>query len=295
MKRIKGACRLLCPPLLWRAASALRRLSRAGPVTVPPEWQAVPEGWDYARTHPEVKGWNVGAIAEVYARKWPAFEALTAGTGPLGVAHESDLTTRTDWAAHNTVMVFAYALALACRGRNRVSMLDWGGGIGHYCRLARALAPGVEIEYHCRDVPLLAAQGARLFPDQHFHGDDACFDRTYDFVLASTSLHYSRDWRDTVRRLARATAGRLLVTRLPVSERAPSYVFVQRPYAYGYGTEYLAWCLNRGEFLGGCAACGLEMEREFVIAEQPDIAGAPEPCRFRGYLFTPAAASGERT
>ena len=249
------------------------------------EWEYIPEGWAYAQTHPEVKGWNVRDVLETYRRKWPQFVAMVQGTGPLGVAHESSLTANEDIVSHNTMMTFAYVLALAAHRKDRLSMLDWGGGIGHYYLLAQVLLPGVEIEYHCKDVPVLCEHGAQLFPQQHFYTNELCFDRSYDFVLASGSLHFTEDWQTLVQRLAGATQEYLYIANLPSVERASSFVFVQRPYQYGYNTEYLAWCLNRTEFLRTAERAGLELAREFIYGHRPFIHHAPEQNVYRGYLF----------
>ena len=85
------------------------------------------------------------------------------------------------------------------------------------------------------------ARGATVNPEVTFHDDDACLDRTYDLVLASSSLQYEPDWKALLRRLAAATSGLLLVTRLPVALEAPSFVILQRAQAYGYATDYLGW------------------------------------------------------
>ena len=249
------------------------------------EWEYIPEGWAYAETHREVKGWNVQDVLEVYKQKWPKFVAMTRGTGPLGVAHESALTSNTDINSHNTIMAFAYAIALAAHRLESLSMLDWGGGIGHYYLLAKALLPNVRIDYHCKDVPVLAEYGAQLFPQQHFYPDESCLERTYDFVMASASMHYTEDWQALLAGLARATQSYLYITRLPTVLQAPSFVFIQRPYAYEYNTEYLGWCLNRASFLNEAEKSGLTLVREFVIAERPPIANAPEQCQYRGFLF----------
>ena len=158
--------------------------------------------------------------------------------------------------------------------------------------LAQSLLPSVEIEYHCKDVPLMIERGRALFPNQNFYSDETCLDCEYDFVMASSSLHYERDWKSLLGRLSAATARWLFVTRLPVVRNAASYVFLQRPYKYGYGTEYLAWSFNRDEFLGIASQSGLELVREFVLGEQPDIAGAPENWQGRGFLFQKENGSG---
>jgi putative methyltransferase (TIGR04325 family) len=249
------------------------------------EWDYIPEGWAYADSHPEVKGWNVLDVLEVYKRKWPKFVAMVQETGPLGVAHESDLTTNEDIKNHNTIITFAYVLALAAHKRDALSMLDWGGGIGHYCLLAQTLLRDVKIDYHCKDVPLLAEYGRQLFPEQHFYADESCLECTYDFVMASTSMHYSEEWQTLLQRLTGATRDYLYIANLPIVQRVPSFVFLQRPYHYGYNTEYLAWCLNRTEFLRTAELAGLTLAREFIYGHEPFIRGAPEQNVYRGYLF----------
>jgi len=72
---------------------------------------------------------------------------------------------------------------------------------------------------------------------------------------------------------------------MPFVLQAPSFVFVQRPYMYGYNTEYLGWCLNLTDFLNETSRLGLELVREFVVGERPRIINAPEQCQYRGFLF----------
>jgi putative methyltransferase (TIGR04325 family) len=184
-------------------------------------------------------------------------------------------------------MSFGYVLARVAHGQGRLSMLDWGGGIGHYCIYARALLPEAELEYHCRDLSLLTTGGRQVLPDATFYDtDETALARTYDLVLASASLHYSRDWRGTLARLASVTDHYLYVTRQPFVQRVPSFVVVQRPYRHGYQTEYPGWFLNRHEFLEEAHALGLQLTREFLIAERPIVPDAPEQADYRGFLFT---------
>ncbi len=285
--KLQQLLRQVTPPLLVDLAKQLRGL------LVAPEWLYIPEGWAYAERHPEVRGWNVAEVLAVYQAKWPRFVALLQGSGPLGVAHESSLQSRSDLVAHNATMAFAYCLTLAARKRDRIRMLDWGGGIGHYYMLAQALLPEVTIEYHCNDVALLSQYGAQLFPQQHFSSDERCLQHSYDFVLASTSLHYSEQWQELLQRLAQVTTGYLYIAHTPVVQQVPSFVFLQRPYQYGYQTEYLGWCLNQGELLAVAEAAGMRLLREFVYGQQPAIHAAPEQNSYRGYLFAPAHRGGD--
>src|ERR1019366_7414879 len=108
---------------------------------------------------------------------------------PCGLSAEAEGGLGQDYAAHNTIMSFGYVLARAARDRDRLSMLDWGGGIGHYSVYAQALLPEVGLDYYCRDLPRLVAAGRQVLPDATFHDDDeSAFARRYDLVLASSSL-----------------------------------------------------------------------------------------------------------
>jgi putative methyltransferase (TIGR04325 family) len=287
--KAKELAKQLLPPILVSLSRRLFPHIRAiGRRNASIDYQFIPEGWDYAIARREVKGWDVQAILDIQKEKWSRFRSLVEGTGPLGISHEGSLETNIDVAQHNRTMIFAYSIALASRGSDSLSMLDWGGGIGHYYVLAKSLLPDVKIKYHCKDMALLVEHGSRLFPDQRFYSDDECLNGSYDFVMASSSLHYSQNWEQVFSKLARAATKYLLVTRLPTVVEAQSFVFLQRPYAFGYDTEYLGWCLNRDSFLMEADKLGLILVREFAIGQRPPIFGAPEQAVSRGFLFRAA-------
>ena len=248
------------------------------------EFEYVPEGWSRS-----VRGWDTPTVEAAYRRRWNEFVAAVESRGTLGIAHEVPtaqhvVTDDPGW--HNVVLTFGYVLARAARRRERVSLLDWGGGPGHYAVLARALLPEVELDYHSRDLPRLAQLGRELLPHATFHHDDSCLDRTYDLVVASDSLHYTQDYAALLSRLAHAAAPWLYVALLPLVRDVPSFVHQQRPDSYGYETEYLGWAVNRGEFLAAARAAGLRLEREFVAPGVLDPPGAPEPAVHRSFLFS---------
>ncbi len=253
------------------------------------EWEYIPTGWDYLEDHPEIRGWNAEEILEVYKKKWPKFLNMTQGVGPLGIMHESDLSSNTDLCGHNVVMSSAYVAALASHKKDVLKILDWGGGIGHFYLFLKQLLPDINIDYHCKDVPALAGYGQSLFPRQHFYTDESCLKGNYDLVLVSTSFQYSCNWQELLGKFACACNGFLYIAELPIVQRAPSFVFIQRPYKFGYNTEYLGWCLNRTEFLDHAQSCGLVLLREFVYGLAPVIEKAPEQNEYRGFLFKPTS------
>ena len=251
-----------------------------------PEWEYVPEGWRSKDAH--IKGWNVESIVETQRAKWPEFLRSVQGNGPLGVALKGSAPSNNDYAVHNSMMAYAYAIALAARKKDRISLLDWGGGIGHYNIISQALLPEVTIDYHCKDLPLLCQGGRELLPEAKFYeNEEQCFASAYDLVLASGSIHYCEDWQRIAQRLALATRSHLYITRIPVVHRKSSFVVVQRPYQYGYETEYLCWFLNREEFLTHMRILEMELIREFLIQERPHVHNAPEQGEYRGFLFRP--------
>jgi putative methyltransferase (TIGR04325 family) len=248
------------------------------------EWEYIPEGWQAGNT--AIKGWNDRSVAEAQKKHWPTLVRSLEGPGPLGVSHFPWSRTRENRADHNAMMSYAYVLGLAARRKDHLSLLDWGGGVGHYYLYSKALLPEIGIEYHCHDLPHLCRLGRSLLPQAHFHEEPECvLGRRYDLVLSSSSLHYFEDWRDIARKLAAATGEFLYVARLQTVLRVKSFVVVQRPYRAGYRTEYLSWFLNRQELLSCLEESGMELLREFVFAEEWCVRGAPEKGDCRGFLF----------
>jgi putative methyltransferase (TIGR04325 family) len=282
-RRVVDLAARLLPPIV---VEALGRLPLRRALAGPPEWEYVPEGW---RTGDAlVRGWNDGSVLEAERQRWAQFLRAIEGTQPLAVAHEVPDTGADDYIAHNVIMTFGYVLALAAHTKDALSVLDWGGGLGHYYLLAQRLLWSTALDYHCKDVPLMCHGGRELLPEVAFHESEVdCFARSYDLVLASSSLQYTEDWKGLIARLAPAADGYLYITRLPIVHSAPSFVVVQRPYAYGYATEYLGWFLNKGEFVDHVQSQGMELVREFLVQERPHVYGAPEQGRYHGFLFRP--------
>jgi putative methyltransferase (TIGR04325 family) len=271
----KRIARAIMPPLLWSAAKRLR--------STPPdaEWHYLKEGW--SEVGETVGGWNVPSVAAAQRRQWEAFVGSVSSPEMIGSSAGADRPD--DVYSHNTMMSYCYVATLAARFRRSLSMLDWGGSVGHYAVLTRSIIPQLELDYHCREVPLLAELGATLYRDGTFHTTDDCLARRYDLVLASGSIQYEREWAGLVGRLAAASGEYLFLTRVPVALNRPSYTALQRAYIHGYGTEYVGWVLNRDEILRTVSESGLQLEREFLIDPRRTVETAPEPAHQRAFLF----------
>ena len=275
---MKTIARQLLPPFVVDGLKAIGQTLRYGG----PEWTHLPHGWPPA----DSKGWADPSIADTQKAKWGEFLRLTQGTGPLGIAHEANRLVNDDLYAHHLVMAFAYALALAAKAKDRVSLLDWGGGIGHYSILGQRLLPGTAIDYCCWDLPSACAAGRDVLPQAQFVDQEAQLgDRRFDLVLASGVLQCVQDWKEAARNLSRRSNPYLYITRQPFIRKHPSFVTAQQMDRYGYRATVPYWFLNRGEFLDHMSSLGLSLVREFVFEKHPKVSRAPERADILGFLF----------
>ena len=246
-------------------------------------WEMVADADEVWTAHP---GWAHESIARTQREKWPGFVRSVDGAQPLGRSHEASADAAPDVGAHNTIMSFAYALGRAALGRRRISVLDWGGGAGHYFVFARKLYPELDLEFVIKDLATLCAVGRELLPDATFVADETqALSRRYDLVFASSSLHYTRDCYALLDRLCTSAERWLMLTRLPIVEDNDDFVVVQRPHRYGYLTEYPGWFLNRRRLVDFVTARGFALDREFLVAERPYVPNAPEQAQYAGFLF----------
>jgi hypothetical protein len=273
--------RQLLTQLANKARRQVRQLKTAARYVqnsvIPAGWEYLPNGWE--TQDPSIQGWVDPSILDSERKKWPTFQRFAREPGPLTLADNSSV------GMHNNFITFGYVLALAAHQKTALSMLDWGGGLGHYSLVAKALMPGVTLDYHCKDVKLLAEIGPALQPHAKYYiEEDAALARAYDFVMANDSLMLSRDWSRIFGRLAKVTREYLYVA-LPVVIRAPSFVVVQRAHQHGFNTSFMEWFLNRDELLELARSHDLELKREFLQSGIGWVHRAPEQGSFRGFLF----------
>jgi putative methyltransferase (TIGR04325 family) len=279
MERLKRATKLMLPPIVIHAARAA-----VSALPAQAEWEHLSDGWPMEP--PGASGWHHDSVVKAQLAKWTTFRHLVESSGPLGVAHEAAELTNRDAATHNTIMTFGYVLGLVARDSNSISVLDWGGGLGHYSLFARSLFPDLALDYHSVDLPSLSSAGAEMLPNVVFHSANSdCFTREYDLVMASTSLQYSQDWRHTLSRLAGAAKKYLYITGVPILTHAPTFPVIQRPHRYGYKTEYVGWFINRHELMTTISDENFELLREFLVGARPTVRGAPEQGEYQGFLF----------
>jgi putative methyltransferase (TIGR04325 family) len=248
-----------------------------------PEWEMVPDSDEVWTVH---EGWAHDSIVETQLSKWQSFLASTEGPLPIGQSHEASPDAPPNFATHNTILTFGYVLGRVGATRGRLNILDWGGGLGHYYVYARKLFPELSLDYVIKDLPGLCAVGKTLLPDVTFVADEKeALSRRYDLVFASSSLHYTRDCYGLLARLCDSAENWIMITRTPIIEHHDDFVVVQRPHVYGYMTEYAGWFINRTRLVDFMADRKFRLERQFLVAEQPNVPNAPERAHYYGFLF----------
>jgi putative methyltransferase (TIGR04325 family) len=266
----------ILPPFLVKIMRPIyRRFSKS-------RLEYAPLGWDTKFRKNTETGWNSNKISETEKIKWEAFCRNSSGNGPLGFAHESDdLSIVRNINFHNIHITYAYVLALTAHNKDRISVLDWGGALGHYYQIARAVLPEVNLDYHCKEVEFMVKVGRVVNPDIHWHADESYLNREYDLVMVSSSLQYVKDWQGLLIDLIGISKKYFFLTRIPVVQVAASFVAIQR----AYGEELLCHQFNQNTLLEFVKARDLDLVREFVVEDPLYIKHAPEACELRGWLF----------
>jgi len=258
----------IVPPVLWSVGRNLKRRFAHSET----HFQFAPRGWSTP-----LPG---GSHSDDF---WTTFSAREhAGTEELIAriqARQPLLDTGGD--DHTNYILFGYALALVARQQAQVSVLDYGGNLGYYYWLGRALVPGVELDYHCKELPKVAEAGRRLTPEITWHTDDGVLGRSYDLVMFSSSIQYLPNWQDLLIRAGQAASTYLLLADVPTVRDVPAYVATQRE----CGKTNLQIIMNRSEIVGTVERAGLRLVREFAMGPHPPIANAPEQPMCLGWLF----------
>lgn len=270
------------PPIVLNVLLAARRWMRGRDAGhIKPDWEMV------ANDHVGWGGWDHSSIAKAQVEKWDSFAASIVPPTPLGRPHEAAPSAAVTVNEHNKFMTFAYVLGrvAATRPGQPVRILDWGGGIGHYAALATQLYPEIVFDYVVKDLPALCEAGRIRQPNVAFvESDDTAFEDRYDLVFASSSLHYSRDVWSVLSRLC-SVAEWMMITRTPFVTSSDDFVVVQRPHSFGYMTEYACWFLNERKLMEHMGAAEFQLQREFIVNENPLVPNAPEQGIYKGFLF----------
>lgn len=253
------------PPALWNLGKSLkRRLFLSAD-----RFEYAPDGW--ATPVPSPNEFWSAFLPQERSMYDALMTRIRAGQSPLAVPSDE----------HLKYLTFAFVLALAAREHDTLSVLDYGGNLGEYYWIGRTVVPGITLDYHCEELPGVAAAGRALNPTVTWHTDHSCFNRTYDMVMLCSSLECLPDWRATLRDAAAAAHRYLFITAVPTVSSVPSFVGRQRT----GGRTHLLNLLNRAEIIATIEAAGLHRRQEFAMGGLPTVANAPEQPARTGWLF----------
>ena len=171
-------------------------------------------------------------------------------------------------------------VGLAAQGKSKISILEWGGAFGHFLLYGKRLFPRLNIDYTCKELPLLAELGKLANREAKFvDNDEVAFSRCYDLVFANSSLQYSDDWVETLIGLVSATSTWLFISRIHLVSNIVSQIYSDR----AYESDVQVWAINRNDFLETSRKCGLVKRHEMHTFENlPSPFGELEG---RSFLF----------
>ena len=289
LKKVRGLLKRVVPPIAWDTAHSLKE----GIKTPTSGWFVEGAGASaFARSPPQ---WEGAQINQAYERRWPLFEQVRSTPVPPVFASElessafdprTELFSADNLLRHNAVLGLVFAAARAARQRPAISLLDWGGGVGHQYGLLRALLPDLKLDCTCFDLPTSVAFGSKRFPEVSFTSDFSCLEKMYDLVVANNSLHYFEDWEGVVGKLADAAKDYLFLTMVPVILDGHSQVMSQR-WLNPDGTSYSGpeWFISRDELLRQVPNERWKLQRELICGYSPKVHGSGARADYRGFLF----------
>lgn len=256
------------PPFLWRIGSRYkRRIVRSTTLL-----EYAPRGWS---TELPGSASNEDFWTTFIAQERRACEELIARI------HAREPLLHPDGDENSKYAVFGYVLALATRQQEKISVLDYGGNLGDYFWLGRALVPGVDLDYHCKELPQVAEAGRLITPDVTWYTDNACLARPHDLVMFSSSIQCLPDWQDILLRAGQSARRYLFLSDVATVRDVPAYVATHR----SGGQTHLQIQLNRSEIIATVERAGLQLVREFAMGPHPPIVNAPEQPQCFGWLF----------
>jgi putative methyltransferase (TIGR04325 family) len=275
---LKAFIKLFLPPILIRLIRLIR-FSKSKPNLL-----YAPAGWDTALKNSS--GWNSSQAVGIEKQRWELYCKALKSPGPLAFMHEHDKPTELRDGYHHRNITFAYVLALAALKKEKISILDYGGSLGHTYYYAKAVLPDyINIDFHCKEVPLLVKVAKQLNPNIEWYSDDSCLNKKYDLVIVNGILQYTKDYRDLLQKIVNCVDGYLFLGHLPLVNNR-GFVALQRR----YGVEMLHYQFDRNELLSQIKLC---LVREFLTGIRPYIKNAPEQCELRSFLYKKSAVFPE--
>lgn len=258
MSTVKALARRVTPPLIWDAASRVRR-------------RAVPAVFDGPLT-----SW---AEAEALATGWES-PAIVDKTLALSLKmRDGEIAFQQDTLVHERVTYSPTILAFLARASatgTPLDIIDFGGSLGtNYYQNRAIIAPAEargSLKWRVVELPKTVALGRKHFANEtlRFYDDwQSAADEAHDpKMLFTGSFQCVPDPLTLLDEVAGRHIPLIAFDRLLVSPAAAHEVYVQRPPARYYAATMPVWCFSRSAFEAEMAARGYDLIAEFEQVTQ---------------------------
>lgn len=142
-----------------------------------------------------------------------------------------------------------FVAAIAPQQPGPMSILDFGGGLGHcYEMLRQSLTSTIDVDYHVVDLKSSADEGPAVFPGDrsiHFHEAIPTTLQNLDIVYMRGVLSYVADYVAVIKALCATRPKWILILNLPAG-KFQTFVSAQIHY---FGSTVAHWFFNLEEIL----------------------------------------------
>jgi putative methyltransferase (TIGR04325 family) len=269
MEKIKKIARLLSPPILWQLGSLFKSYLNSlhcgsgrsalcnpgfhGPFSTWEEAEALSNGWD----------------SDIITKK--KFQAAIKVRDGLS-EFEQDSIMYDKIIYSETIL--AFLILHMSRHKNKISIIDFGGGLGTNYFQNRKILGGLyntSVSWNIVELPLLSELGREHFANSQltFFSDIGDAIRAVrdvaDSVLFSGSLQYIPEPFALLDQVIDRGGKLLAFDRLVVSPTENHAVFVHVPHPeYYYPATYPSWCFSKELFIRNLAARGFQLVEHFT-------------------------------
>jgi putative methyltransferase (TIGR04325 family) len=187
------------------------------------------------------------------------------------------------------LLPFATLVAALGARKERVRILDFGGGVGdNFVQVDAILHEELKalVDYHIVDTPRNCVAGRELLKDQasrlHFHCEKPQGD--FDLTLLCGTLTYIEGWQTLLAELAARTRGHMYIARTPANRSTPSFYVRQLmvpaagPWAGRYIGSVGAAIINPEEIRTILTHAGFREDYfSILFSYGPEMTSSPQP------------------
>lgn len=189
---------------------------------------------------------------------------------------------------YNNLINTLYHTSFA-KNKNKIRILDYGGGFGLYKFITTTFTPEIDFEYFIYDLPNVSKVGKEFNPDINFIKKDECFLNTYDLIIFSGSLCYIENWKSTLADACKCARTNIYVSKQSFVNTAKSFCVMDHNYHYKKsGIPIPMWWINMQEIMDIFEKYNFNIMKQLYNGHLPQyVYNAPEQAsQIKTLLFT---------